>query len=85
MNHNQQQMWEDKFSGKSDEFQTSDFAEECIEYLPKNGKILELGCGIGKDPIYLAKKGFNITALDFSQEAIKKAKKERVKNIKCIQ
>ena len=54
-----------------------------IQYLPKNAKVLDLGCGEGKDSFFLAKNNFNVTAIDFSEEGIKKlnkfAKKEKLK------
>ena len=34
---------------------------------------LDLGCGIGTNAIYLAQKGFDVTAVDISKLAIKKA------------
>jgi len=46
-------------------------------------KILDLGCGSGRHTILLSKRGFNLTGIDFSKEAVKLArlwaKKERVK------
>lgn len=35
------------------------------------GKILDIGCGIGRNAIYLAKCGFIVDAIDFSKESIK--------------
>ena len=32
-----------------------------------NGKVLDLGVGVGAESIYLAKKGFDITAIDISK------------------
>ena len=34
------------------------------------GRILEVGCGNGKTAVALSKKGFDVTAVDFSQNAI---------------
>lgn len=52
----------------------------------KEGKILEIGIGNGRDSIFIAKKGHNVTGIDLSQEPIsvakKRAKKEKVKNVK---
>lgn len=42
-------------------------------------KTLELGCGNGNDAIFLAKNGFDVTAVDISKKAIENAK-ERGKN-----
>ncbi len=38
----------------------------------KNSKILELGCGEGRDAIYLLEHGYNVLGVDYSKEAIKK-------------
>lgn len=41
------------------------------EYL-KSGKAVDLGCGAGRDSIFLAKNGFDVTALDISVTGITK-------------
>ena len=38
----------------------------------KEGKILDLGCGEGRDAIYLLNRGYNVTAIDYSISAINK-------------
>ncbi|MFA6304923.1 MAG: class I SAM-dependent methyltransferase [Patescibacteria group bacterium] len=47
--------------------------------------LLDLGCGTGVDSLYFAKKGLDVTAVDFSGTAIKhlkrKLKQEKIKNI----
>lgn len=49
--------------------------KECLDYLNlSKGNLLEIGCGSGFDANYLANRGFNVTALDISDEAIEKAK-----------
>jgi len=40
----------------------------------KNGKLLELGCGTGYDSEYLVRRGFDVTAIDISKDAIETAK-----------
>jgi len=40
------------------------------------GKALDLCCGAGTNPIYLAKKGFNVAALDISDKAVEYAKEQ---------
>jgi 2-polyprenyl-3-methyl-5-hydroxy-6-metoxy-1,4-benzoquinol methylase len=53
----------------------SNFALSCYnEYMKKKNhvkKILELGCGQGRDTLFFASKGIDVTALDFSSIAIK--------------
>lgn len=39
-------------------------------------KAITLGCGEGRETIYLAKKGFDVTGVDFSPTAIKKARRK---------
>ena len=46
-----------------------------MEYLNKKDKVLDLGCGPGRDVIYLAKNGFDSYGVDFSKVAIEKARK----------
>jgi ubiquinone/menaquinone biosynthesis C-methylase UbiE len=43
---------------------------------PKGLKIVDMGCGEGRDSIFLAKKGFDVTAIDVSRSAVKRAKKQ---------
>ena len=49
--------------------------ESLVEYverhLPNSGKALDLGCGPGRNAIYLAKQGWDVDAVDLSQEAIR--------------
>jgi len=40
------------------------FAEQAIEYFPKQGKILEIGAGHGQDGIFFASQGFSVIGTD---------------------
>ena len=63
----------------------ANFARDVIE---KNSikNILELGCGQGRDSIFFAKLGFNVTAVDISENAIKFVKKiKNEQNFKNLQ
>jgi ubiquinone/menaquinone biosynthesis C-methylase UbiE len=42
--------------------------------LIKRGKVLDLCCGAGTNTVYLAEKGFEVTAIDISRKAIAYAK-----------
>lgn len=39
-----------------------------IALLPEGGSILDLGCGSGRDSLYFIEQGFDVTALDGSEE-----------------
>ena len=60
------------------------------EVLPlwKKGKLLDVGCGGGRDVVVFARDGFEVTAIDFSSgmlaEAEKRMKKEKIK-VKFVQ
>ncbi len=43
------------------------------------GKALDLCCGAGTNPIFMAKKGFDVAALDISDEAVEHAKEQASK------
>jgi S-adenosylmethionine-dependent methyltransferase len=45
------------------------------KYLPEKGNILEIGCATGVYTIPLAKRGYNVTAVDLTPENIKACKK----------
>ena len=40
----------------------------------KSGNVLDLGCGEGRNALFLAKNGFGVTGVDISEEGIKKFK-----------
>ncbi len=41
--------------------------------VPLEGKLLDIGCGVGRNASWLAKQGFNVTGIDVSEVAIDKA------------
>ena len=54
---------------------TPDVIETMLnEKILPNAKILELGCGEGRDAIFLLNKNYNVLALDYSNTVIEKCK-----------
>ncbi|MFH0814902.1 MAG: class I SAM-dependent methyltransferase [Candidatus Falkowbacteria bacterium] len=43
----------------------------------RDEKVLEIGCGNGRDSIYLARKGLNVVGIDISGQAIKFARQNK--------
>jgi len=51
------------------------FIEEEINF-NKNSRILDIGCGTGRHSIELAKRGYNLTAVDLSDSQLERAKRK---------
>jgi len=49
------------------------FIKEHKEEIGENRKVLDIGCGYGRHLIPLAKEGFEVTGVDISEAALKKA------------
>ncbi|HTH71977.1 MAG TPA: methyltransferase domain-containing protein [Candidatus Pristimantibacillus sp.] len=46
------------------------FAQDAISYLPKTGKILDLGAGQGQDSRYFAEHGYDVVSTDLEESAL---------------
>ena len=49
------------------------FAEEVVQYFPKNGVLLDLGAGQGQDSVYFAQAGFSVFSTDREVSIIERA------------
>ena len=47
----------------------------------KKSRVLDIGCGNGRDSYFFNKKGFKVTGIDISKKAIQKNSKVLVKNL----
>ncbi len=83
----------DKLNDTVEYGEWADFIEECFRrFSPDENKfpksILELGCGTGSMTIELAKRGYNLTALDLSEEMLSiadfRARETKLDNIMFI-
>ena len=48
----------------------SEAARQLAKVLKKGAKVVDIGCGYGRDSIYLAKEGFEVTGIDISRRGI---------------
>ena len=46
----------------------SDNYKDFLSYVPKQGKILDAGCGSGRDSLIFIQKGYSVEAIDGSSE-----------------
>lgn len=62
--------WDDKFRSRGDKCLLPD--DELIENIHqlKSGTVLDVACGDGRNTMYLLEKGFEVTGIDFSSEAL---------------
>jgi SAM-dependent methyltransferase len=90
--HSYEQYWKDvhknkfKFASKTDasvlpwDIKTYDtnLQEVLSIFNLSSGKALELGCGTGYDSKFLVERGFEVTAIDISEDAIETAKSNTI-------
>lgn len=80
--------WEKVYEDKATPWDVYE-PEDALVKLIKDGfvkpcRVLEIGCGHGNDAIFLAKNGFDVSAIDISKKAIETAKRRAKKaNAKC--
>lgn len=55
-----------------------------LKYLSSGDKLLDLGCGSGRDSAYFSSRGFQVTAVDGSEELCKRVKEHYQINAHCV-
>lgn len=63
----------ENFFQSSVEANMSEWRDRFIEHIPDGGRILDAGCGSGRDSKAFIQEGFSIVAFDASREMCKKA------------
>ncbi|HUT26790.1 MAG TPA: class I SAM-dependent methyltransferase [Methanomassiliicoccales archaeon] len=89
----QRNQWNLTYTGKNDFFgpEPSDLGRRAVNIFKKSGsrKILELGCGQGRDTCLFAREGFKVIALDYSESGICQIRERAEKmcldpNLECV-
>ncbi len=60
--------------------QPSDFAKFALSYMQNGGKLMDVGCGNGRDSLYFAANGLDVVGVDASEEAISRLKEKGAQN-----
>ena len=62
----------------------TEWEEDVIQKrFPQTGRVLDIGCGCGREAIHLAKKGYDVVAVDVSEPQIDRARENsRKMNVK---
>jgi tellurite methyltransferase len=74
MSEDEKANWEERYSGDGYEprqIPSTLLIEWVDDFLP--GRALDLACGTGRNALFLAEKGYDVTAIDISPRAIKLA------------
>lgn len=75
MDKEKQENWSNRYKSRDEELKPpSKFLVDNLSSL-KDGSVLDLACGDGANAIYLAQKGFSVTGVDFSEEALNRLNK----------
>ena len=82
-----QNKWDQRYGEPGYAYGTdpNDFLVENLAYLPPGGKVLCLADGEGRNSVFLAKKGFQVTAVDASSVGVKKTEQLARKNSVCVE
>ena len=67
--------WNEYYKKNIAPHEPSKFAKDILKYLESGKKLVELGCGNGRDAIFLSNNNINVVAIDQSESSIN--------NLKC--
>jgi SAM-dependent methyltransferase len=74
----------DKFCASTFDLDLNHITEKFLKYIPDGGKILDAGCGSGRDSCSYKKKGYVVDAFDSSASMAKIASQNIGQEVKCI-
>ncbi len=75
---NQRKAWEREYRGNRILWRGEREWSNLVKYIDKSHLILDLGSGQGKSSKYLLERGYNVILLDFSMNALRSLKFQRV-------
>jgi len=61
----------EKFYNNTVGIELIDIYLKFLKYIPDGGRILDLGCGSGRDSLYFIQNGYDVISMDGSEEMVK--------------
>jgi tellurite methyltransferase len=81
MTYSDSEKWNTKYrTGDHDRIEPARVLSDYCHLLPRQGRALDLACGTGADALFLAARGFQVSAWDISAEAISILRKRATEN-----
>lgn len=82
----EQSVWNKNWAKWKENFKPSPFAQKAFKLMKIRDMhdVLDLGCGKGRDSLYFASNGMNVTATDISDEALKSLEALRHPKIRTV-
>ena len=78
MSQQERLAWDERFrTGDHADSSADPFLNQLADYselLPARGRALDVACGAGRNSVWLAQKGWEVTALDVSLEGLRRAR-----------
>ena len=76
--------WNQYYKNRVCSEEPSPFAQYVATLVEPGRRMVELGCGNGRDAVFFAAQGLNITALDMSQEAVSQLQSRGIANAEFL-
>ncbi len=78
-----QQKWNSRYKENTGALTPSKIVKQFGKLIQPSGRALDLACGNGRNSLFLAKKGFEVDAVDISDVAINRLQKKHNPSIKA--
>ena len=77
--------WAERYCSETLHVDMSFCRKKFLSYLGTKGKILDAGCGCGRDSRYFLEQGYQVEAFDASEEMCKRAGRWLGQEVKCME
>jgi len=86
----QEKLWLEEWKGVTKKLPPNNFARRMYRLITKKHKnLLDLGCGNGRDSVFFASKGLEVTTVDWSKSGLEQIQKlvdkKKITNLKTVQ